>query len=182
MKIEGWAQSLEAPICLSDHVRGLPGAPVTLVVYGDFASPDCAATYLTVKAIQAKMGAQLCYVFRCFPQPDGNPLSEAAAEAAECASSQGKFWQMHDCLFENQGASDEFNLARYATDIGLDRKKFRSEMRTHAHLAGIQAGRRDGARSGVVAVPTFFINSRRHQSAFGLSTLLPAVQAAAGGA
>jgi formate-nitrite transporter family protein len=165
-----------------DHVQGSSKAAVTLVGYGDFACPECAKTYPTIKKIQAKMGSRLRYVFRSFPQSLENPHSEAAAEAAECASSQGKFWQMHDRMFENQGASDEVNLSRYATDVGLDLKQFRSEMRGHAHLARIQAGRREGVRSGVVEAPTFFINSRRHRSAFGLTTLLPAVQAAAGGA
>lgn len=165
-----------------DHVRGSPGAAVTLVGYGDFAFPECAKTYRTVKKIQALMGSRLCYVFRTFPQPQESVHSEAAAEAAECASSQGKFWQMHDLLFENQGALDEFSLSRYAADLGLDQKQFRSEMRRHARLAGIQAGRRDGVQIGVSETPTFFINSRRHRSAFGLTTLLPAIQAAAGSA
>jgi protein-disulfide isomerase len=175
-------RELAARISEKDHVRGSPGAMVTLVGYGDFACPESARTYRTVKMIQAKMGSRLRYVFRSFPQSRENPHSEAAAEAAECASSQGKFWQMHDRMFENQGASDELNLSRYAADVGLDLKQFRSEMRRHAHLAGIHARRREGVRRGVVEAPTFFINSRRHRSAFGLTTLLPAIQAAAGGA
>jgi len=171
-----------ARISEKDHVRGSPGATVTLVGYGDFASREGAKTHRAVKKIQAKMGSRLRYVFRTFPQPRENPHSEAAAEAAECASSQGKFWQMHDRMFENDGASDEINLSRYASDVGLDLGQFRSEMRRHAHLAGIHARRREGVRRGVVEAPTFFINSRRHRSAFGLATLLPAIQAAAGGA
>ena len=171
-----------AQISETDHAQGSPGATVTLVTYGDFACPECAKTYRIVKRIQARMGSRLRYVFRSFPQPPENSRSEAAAEAAECASSQGKFWQMHDRMFENQGASDEHSLSRYAAEIGLDLKQFRSEMRRHAHLAGIHARRREGVRRGVVEAPAFFINSRRHRSAFGLATLLPAVQAAAGGA
>jgi len=176
------ARKLAARISEEDHAQGSPGAAVTLVAYGDFAGPECADTYRVVKAIQVKMGSRLRYVFRTFPQQGENPRSEAAAEAAECASSQGKFWQMHDRMFENQGASDELTLFRYAADVGLDLKQFRSGMRTHEHLAGIRARRREGVRRGVFEAPTFFINSRRHRSAFGLTTLLPAVQAAAGGA
>ena len=175
-------RKLAARVSEKDHVQGSPRATVTLVCYGDFARPECAKTYRTVKKIQAKMGSRLRYVFRTFPQPRENPRSEAAAEAAECASSQGKFWQMHDRMFENQGASDEFNLSRYAAEVGLDLKQFRSEMRRHAHLAAIRAARREGVRSGVVEAPTFFIDTREHRSAFGLTTLLPALQAAAGGA
>jgi len=175
-------RELAAWISEKDHVRGSPGATITLVAYGDLASLECAKTYRTIKKIQAKMGTRLRYVFRSFPQPMENPCSEAAAEAAECASSQGKFWPMHDCMFENQEASGAGNLSTHAEDVGLDMKQFRSEMRRHVHLAGIQAGRQAGVRSGVDEVPAFFINSRRHRSAFGLATLLPAIQAAAGGA
>lgn len=165
-----------------DHVRGSPQATVTLVGYGDFAHPGCAATYRAVKAIQSKMGSRLRYVFRPFPQPVDCPQSDAAAEAAECASSQGKFWEMHDAMFENDGASDEFSLCRHARNAGLDMEKFRCDMRSHAYRAGIRAVRREALRSGVAQAPTFFINRQRHESAFGLATLLPAVQAAGGGA
>jgi protein-disulfide isomerase len=175
-------RKVAAPLSEEDHVRGSPGAAVTLVGYGDFASPECATTYRKVKKIQARMGSQLRYEFRSFPQPEENPRSEAAAEAAACASSQGKFWQMHDLLFENPGVLDEFSLSRYATDLGLDAQRFRSEMRSHAHRPGIEAVRREGVRNGVSETPTFFINSRRHRSSFGLTTLLPAIQAAAGAA
>ena len=163
-----------------DHVRGSPFARVTLVGYGDFASPECAKTYRTVKSIQKKVGARLRYVFRSFPQPEKHGNSEEAAEAAECASSQGKFWEMHDCMFENEGAADEVHLSRYATDLGLDLRRFRREMREHAHRGKIRAGRKAAVARGVDRAPTFFINRSRHRSAFGLATLLAAVQAAAG--
>jgi len=168
-----------ARISWTDHVRGSPLAAVTLIGYGDFACPACAENYLTVKKIQKRMGSRVRYVFRSFPQPGYEP-SEDAAEAAECASSQGKFWEMHDRIFENKGASDELHLSRYATDLGLNVLQFRREMREHAHREKIRAGRRAAVRSGVVLAPTFFINSERHDSSFGQATLLPAVQAAAG--
>jgi protein-disulfide isomerase len=152
-----------------------------LIGYGDFACPNCARAYRAVKKIQAKMGARLCYVFRFFPQPAQHARSEEVAEAAECASSQGRFWEMHDRMFENQGASDQLQLAKHAKAVGLDARQFRRDMRGHVHLAKVRMVREGGVRSGVVQVPTFFINSLRHESAFGLATLLPAVQAAAGG-
>lgn len=173
--------ALMAPVSGKDHVRGSPRAAVTLVGYGDFARPGCAATYRAVKAIQSKMGSRMRYVFRSFPQPLDCPQSDAAAEAAECASAQGKFWEMHDFIFENGGASDEFSLCRSAKEAGLDMKKFRSDMRNHAYRADIRAVRREALRSGVAQTPAFFINRRRHESEFGLATLLPAVQAAGGG-
>jgi protein-disulfide isomerase len=170
-----------SPVFPADHVRGSPFAKVTLVGYGDFACPECAKTYRTVKTIQKKVGARLRYVFRSFPQPEKYENSEEAAEAAQCASSQGKFWEMHDRLFENQGASDEVHLSRYATDLGLDLRQFRREMREHAHRGKIRAGRKAGVRRGIVRAPTIFIDDSEHESAFGLATLLAAVQAAAGG-
>ena len=170
-----------ADISPTDHVRGSSLAAVTLIGYGDFACPACALTYLTVKKIQKKMGFLLRYVFRSFPQPGEYGLSEDCAEAAECASSQGKFWEMHDRIFENKGACDELHLSRYATDLGLNVLQFRREMREHVHLEKIRAGRREAVRSGISSAPTLFINTERHHSSFGLSTLLSAVQAAAGG-
>ena len=169
-----------ARVSRTDHVRGSPLAAVTLIGYGDFSSPACADTYLAVKKIQKRLGSRIRYVFRSFPQPLEHERSEDAAEAAECASSQGKFWEMHDRLFENKGASDELHLSRYATDLGLNLTRFRHEMREHVHRKKIRAGRRAAVQSGVTSAPTFFINAERHRSSFGLSTLLPAVQAAAG--
>jgi len=180
MKKRGHSLKRPAGLSGADHVRGSPLAAVTLIGYGDFGSPACADTYLAVKKIQKKMGSRVRYVFRSFPQPWQYVWSENAAEAAECASSQGKFWEMHDRLFENKGASDELHLSRYATDLGLNVVRFRSEMREHVHLKKIRADREEAVRRGVTSAPTFFINSERHRSSFGLATLLPAVQAAAG--
>ena len=174
------ARKREVPVSPADHVRGSPLAKVTLIGYGDFSNPDCTRTYRTVKKIQKKMGSRMRYIFRCFPEPREFANSEAAAEAVECASAQGKFWEMHDRMFENQCASDEFNLAKCAKELGLDLRRFRREMKGHVHLAKVRAGRRAGVRRGVVCAPTFFINASRHESSFGLTTLLPAVQAAAG--
>lgn len=157
-------------------------AKVTLIGYGDFLNPDCTRTYWTIKKIQKKMGSRLRYIFRCFPDPLESADSEEAAEAVEYASSQGKFWEMHDRMFENESPSDERHLARCAKEVGLDVRQFRRGMRAHVHLAKIRATRKAGLRRGVIQAPTFFINSLRHESSFGLTTLLPAIQAAAGGA
>jgi len=181
MTKKGRPWRLETPVSPTDHVRGSPLAKVTLIGYGDFSNPDCTRTYRTVKKIQKKMGSRLRYVFRSFPEPLDFANSERAAEAAECASSQGKFWEMHDCMFENQYEWNESHLLRCAKELGLDVRQFRREMRGHVHLAEVRAGRKAGVRRGVVHAPTFFINSSRHESSFGLTTLLPAVQAAADG-
>jgi len=155
-------------------------AKVTLVGYGDFTCPDCARSYCAVKEIQAKMGSRLRYVFRSFPREARDKTSETAAEAAESAGAQGKFWEIHDRLFENQNALDPPRLAADARAAGLDEDEFRGDMRGHVHLTKVRRTRAGGVRSGVVEVPAFFINALSFESAFGLATLLPAVQAAAG--
>ena len=177
----GLARRLATPVSSKDHVQGSPFARVTLVGYGDFTCPDCAKSYRTVKKIQAKMGSRLRYVFRSFSPAPVSEKSEGAAEAAETARAQGKFWEIHDRMFENQGEWDQLQLAKHAKAAGLNTRQFRRDMRDHVHRAKIRGMRKQGVRNGVVRVPTFFINSLPHESAFGLATLLPAVQAAAGG-
>jgi len=151
------------------------------VAYGDFASPGCAQTYRTVKRIQKKMGRDLLYVYRSFPQPERFPFSEEAAEAAECASSQGRFWEMHDSLFEGGTPTTRVELSRRADEAGLDLLRFRRQMSAREHSRRVHATRDGGVRSGVEAAPAFFIHSIRHESSFGLATLLAAVQAASEG-
>jgi protein-disulfide isomerase len=181
VKTQRQTQRLVRKVSTKDHSRGSPLAKTTLVAYGDFASPACAQTYRTVKKIQKEMGTRLRYVYRSFPQPEQFGHSEEAAEAAECASSQGKFWEMHDAIFESKAPMDGIRLSRRAAEAGLDLLRFRSEMRAHAHSEKIRGSRESGVRSGVAAAPAFFINSIRHESSFGLATLLAAVQAASGG-
>ncbi len=180
MKTKRQTQGLARKVSARDHSRGSPLAKTTLVAYGDFASPACAQTYRTVKKIQKEMGTRLRYVYRSFPQPEQFGHSEEAAEAAECASSQGKFWEMHDSLFESKSPTDEIRLSRRAAEAGLDLLRFRREMRAHVNTEKIRGTRAGGVSSGVAAAPAFFINSIRHESSFGLATLLAAVQAAAG--
>ena len=127
------------------------------------------------------MGSRLRYVFRSFARDPFDASSEGAAEAAESAGAQGKFWEIHDRMFENQGSSSQRELTKHAAAAGLDPRQFRKDMQGHVHLARVLTVRRGGIRSGLVEVPTFFVNSLQHESAFGLATLLPAVQAAAGG-
>jgi len=181
VKTKRQGQRLARKVSAEDHVRGSPLAKTTLVAYGDFASPACAKTYGTVKKIQKEMGARLRYVYRSFPQPERFGHSEDAAEAAECASSQGRFWEMHDSLFEGETPTDQVRLQRHAAQAGLDVIRFRREMLAHAHSDKIRGVRQGGVRSGVAAAPAFFINNIRHESSFGLATLLAAVQAVSGG-
>jgi protein-disulfide isomerase len=169
--------TLAAPVRPSDHIRGGARTQVTLVGYGDFANPKCAETYKAVEKVRRKMGRSLRYVFRSFPVPEDGG-SQQAAEAAECAGAQGKFWEMHDRLFENPGPLGEFRLARHAASLGLDVRRFQREMAGHVHAGRIRVNVAGGVRSGVQDTPALFINSVRYRSSFGLATLLASVQAA----
>jgi formate-nitrite transporter family protein len=177
MKTRNRTSRLAPEVSPTDHVRGSPLAQVTLIGYGDFASPDCARTYRTVKKIQAKMGARLRYVFRPFPQPGQYEHSQEAAEAAECASSQGKFWEMHDRLFERQFALDGEYLIEYAGDLGLDVVRFRKELASGLYEPRVREDFRSGVTSGVNGTPTFFINERRHDGPWEFEDLVTALEA-----
>jgi protein-disulfide isomerase len=180
VKTKRQTQRLARKVSARDHSRGSPLARTTLVAYCDFASPACAQTYRTVKKIQKEMGTLLRYVYRSFPQPEQFRHSEEAAEAAECASAQGKFWEMHDSIFESKPPTDEIQLSRRAAESDLDLLRFRREMRAGVHSDKIRGIRDGGVRSGVTEAPAFFINSIRHESSFGLATLLAALQAVSG--
>jgi protein-disulfide isomerase len=111
---------LTLPIGGRDHVQGPIDAPIVLLEYGDYECPYCGDAYPVVKAVQERLGDRLCFAFRNFPLVNSHPHAEHAAEAAEGAGVQGKFWEMHDTLYENQTALDDEDLAQYAADLGLD--------------------------------------------------------------
>ena len=169
---------LKPPVGASDHAQGSAKAPVTLVEYGDYECPYCGQAYPIVKALQKRLGDQVRLVFRNFPLGEMHPHAEHAAEAAEAAGAQGKFWEMHDLLYENQDALDDGDLAQYATALGLDVPRFIREMSEHSHAARVREDFRSGVRSGVNGTPTFFINGVRHDGPFDLRSLLAAIEEA----
>src|SRR6476646_7201477 len=111
---------LTLPVSERDHIQGPADAPVTLVEYGDYECPHCGRAYPVVKAIQRHFGRRLRFVFRNFPLAEAHPHAAHAAEAAEAAAAQGRFWEMHDSLFEHQQALDDRHLVEYAGALGLD--------------------------------------------------------------
>ena len=163
-----------------DHIQGNPNAPVTLLEYGDYGCPFCGAAYYVVKQAQQRMGDQLCFVFRNFPLTQIHPHAEHAAEAAEAAGGQGRFWEMHDTLYEHQNALDDLHLVQYAADVGLDIVRFEVDMAAHTYAPRVREDFMSGVRSGVNGTPTFFINGLRHDGSYDLDTLLIALEAAAG--
>src|SRR5262249_41635370 len=149
------------PMADRDHIQGPIGAPIKLVEYGDYECPYCGEAYPVVKAIQERLGDQLCFAFRNFPLANMHPHAEHAAEAAEAADEQGRFWQMHDLLYAHQDALEDEDLAQYASDLGLDVQRMISEVEAEAHASRIREDFRGGARNGVNGTPTFFINNAR---------------------
>ena len=154
---------LTLPVAKRDHIQGPINAPIMLVEYGDYECPYCGQAYPIIKEIQERLGDRLCFAFRNFPLINSHPHAQHAAEAAEAAGAQGKFWEMHDLLFENQEALDDENIGEYASSLGLDVRRLVDEVLTGVHTARVREDFRSGARGGVNGTPTLFINGMRHE-------------------
>jgi protein-disulfide isomerase len=165
------------PMFGRDHVQGASNAPLALVEYGDFECPYCGAAYPVVKAIQKELGGQLCFAFRNFPLTTLHEHAQHAAEAAEAANAQGRFWPMHDVLFENQDALDDQHLSVYAATMGLDQNLLIGEILAGTHTARVREDFRTGVRVGVNGTPTFFVNGVRYPGPARKSELLRALTA-----
>jgi protein-disulfide isomerase len=170
---------LVTPVSERDHVQGPSTAPVTLVEFGDYECPYCGMAYPIVKEVQAHFGDRLRFVFRNFPISTSHPHAERAAEVAEAAAAQGKFWEMHDLLYERQKELDDLHLQRYAEQIGLDTERFDREMTERLHAERVREDFMDGVRSGVNGTPTFFINGSRHDGSWDTASLIQALERAA---
>lgn len=162
-----------------DHSQGPAEAPVTLVEFGDFECPHCGLAYPVVKAVQRRLGDQMRLVFRHFPQNAVHPRAEPAAEVAELAGQQRKFWEMHDLLFEHQDALQPEDLVRYAAQLGLDARWTQAALLNHTFSTSVREDFLSGARSGVTGTPAFFINGVLHEGAWDEETLTEAVRSAA---
>jgi Na+/H+ antiporter NhaA len=162
----------------TDHIRGPQDAPVTLVEYGDFECPFCGRAEPILRDLVAEFGDELRFVFRDLPLTDVHPRAQLAAEASEAAAAQGKYWEMHDLLFEHQDALAPRDLVRYAEELGLDVDRFRDELRRRVYAPGIAEDVESADESDVAGTPTFFINGRRHQGAYDEESLAAAVRRA----
>jgi Na+/H+ antiporter NhaA len=159
-----------------DHVRGPADAAVTLVEYGDLECPYCNQAEPVIRDLLADFG-DLRYVWRHLPLDDVHPHARLAAEATEAAGVQGKFWEMHDLLFEHQDALRKTDLVRYAAELGLDVDRFVDDLRRRVHASRVESDVDGADLSGVSGTPTFFVNGRRHHGAFDLASLTAAVRA-----
>jgi protein-disulfide isomerase len=175
-----WGAALTMPVSEDrDHIQGPTEAAVTLVEYGDYECPYCGAAYPIIKEVQSRMGERLRFVFRNFPIATSHPHAEQAAETAEAAATQGKFWQMHDLLYENQKRLRDPDLRDYAERLALDVERFDKELAEHVHAARVREDFMSGVRSGVNGTPTFYINGARHDDSYDVETMLAALERAA---
>ena len=170
--------SLALPVGKRDHVQGSASAIVTLVEYGDYQCPFCGEAYPVIKKLQEYWGKQLRFVFRNFPLTRIHAYAQGAAEAAEAADGQGKFWEMHDYLFEHQDALEIEDLVRAAGTLGLDTAKFRRELSGHVHSGRVREDVQSGIDSSVGGTPTIFINGVRNDDDDDFETLKAKIEKA----
>lgn len=159
-----------------DHAKGPAAALLTLVEYGDYQCPYCGAAYPVVKRLQKTLGKKLRFVFRNFPVTQAHPYARIAAEVAEAAALQGKFWEMHDLLFEKQNDFEPDIVAVWAKKIGLDVEKFGNDIKQGDIAKRIKEDRQSGIRSGVNGTPTFYINGTRYDGPADYGSLLAALK------
>lgn len=159
-----------------DHVRGPTDAPVTLVEYGDFECPHCGQAEPVVRELVRTFGADLRFVFRHLPLVDVHEHAQLAAEAAEAAAVQGKFWEMHDLLFGRQDALTVGDFHTYARALELDGDRFSEDLEARRHALRVARDTESAEASGVAGTPTFFVNGRRHYGAYDLDSLTAALR------
>jgi protein-disulfide isomerase len=169
---------LTPPVSERDHSRGSPTAPVTLVEYGDFECPYCGAAFYVIKKLEKTLGDKLRVVFRHFPLSTAHEHAEMAAEAAEAAGAQNKFWEMHDQLFQHQRALEREDLVRYAEQIDLDTARFVRDLTEQRFAERVREDFVSGVRSGVNGTPTFYINGLRYNGLYDEQSLLAAIREA----
>jgi protein-disulfide isomerase len=166
---------LVPPVDHVDHAIGPTSAKATLVEFGDFECPSCFQAQSAIKILLQKYDHRIRFIFRHFPLREVHPHAELAAEAAEAAGAQGKFWQMHDLLFENQLHLKLNNLRNYARLLELDMDRFEYEIDDHVYLQRVQEHIDSGLRSGVRATPGFFVNEVAQDVSFGYDGLQSAL-------
>jgi protein-disulfide isomerase len=167
---------LTVAVDATDHVLGPEHAPVTLVEYGDFECPNCKQAAPAVKLLLAKFDQEIRFVYRHFPLEEVHPHAMHAAQAAECAGGQGKFWQMYDLLFDNQAHLKLKQLRAYAERLELDMPRFTAEMDDEIYRQRVREHQRSGNESGVRSTPAFYVNGAIHDVSFGLHSLVDRIQ------
>jgi NhaA family Na+:H+ antiporter len=175
--MEPQVATLSPPVdAARDHVRGRADAPVTLVEYGDFQCPYCGEAYPVVRELLERFGRRLRFVFRHMPLADLHPRAPFAAEASEAAGAQGRFWEMHDRLFEHQHQLDDEELRAHAQAVGVDDvERFDAALRDGVYARRVAEDLESGARSGVPSTPRFFVNGLIHLGAASYAELVEVI-------
>lgn len=168
---------LKVPVTATDHIQGDEHADITLVEYGDYECPHCGHAYPIVKRVQKHFGKPLRFVFRNFPLGEMHPYAEDAAETAEFAAAQGKFWEMHDAIYENQDRLDDALLLELAGSLKLSAPALKKSLQTGEYTPKVKNDFSGGVRSGVNGTPTFFINGQRHDGPFEYADLVAGINA-----
>ena len=171
--------SLTPPVGDRDHTLGPPDAAVTLVEYGDYECPYCGRAFPIVQQLREEMVERLRIVYRHFPQNTVHAHASVAAQAAEAAGAQGKFWQMHDLLFRHQDDLADADFVQYALRIGLEVYRFEADLSSEFYSRRVRDDYASGLRSGVHGTPTFFINGNRYEGALEYEVLRGALERAA---
>jgi NhaA family Na+:H+ antiporter len=168
--------TLKLPVGDRDHIRGAADAAVTLVEYGDYECSYCRQVAPVIKELRERFGDRLRYIFRHFPIKTAHPHAQMAAEAAEAAAAQGKFWEMHDLLFSYEGTLDRRQLVQFARELELDVARFERELDEHAYAERVRQDFRSGVRSGANGTPAFFLNDVRYDGPWDLDSLIAEVR------
>jgi Na+/H+ antiporter NhaA len=161
-----------------DHLRGRHDAPVILLEYGDYECPYCGQAEVVIRELLDSFGDDLCYVWRHLPLSDVHPRAQIAAEVAEAAGAQARFWEMHDTLLSHQDELLPMQMRRYAEELGLDVERLWDDVHRRSYAPRVARDVASADESGVSGTPTFFINGRRHQGAYDIATLTAEVHAA----
>lgn len=172
---------LAVPVNSTDHILGPHSAAVMLVEYGDFECPDCKRIYQATRMLVEHFGNRIGFVFRHFPLTEIHPHAELAAEVAEVAAAQGRFWEMHAKLFKHQGHFTDKHFRDYARELELDMTRYDAELGDHIYLQRVQEHIQGAKQSGVRGTPSFFLNSAIQDASAGIEPLMQRVRAALDG-
>ena len=167
---------LSPPLEDIDHVRGTRGAPLELVMFGDFQCPFCLGAQSVLRRVRERLGDQLLFGFRHLPIPERHPLAPLAAEASEAAAAQGRFWDYHDALFAAQPRLSPETILAVGGDLGLDVERMEAEIDSGAHRDRVSRDHASAEASGATGTPTFFVNGKRFFGAYDAGSLVEALE------
>ncbi len=171
---------LTPPLSAEDHVRGPADAPFDLLMYGDYECPFCQAAQGILARVEQRMAGELRFAFRNFPLPELHPQAQRAAQWAEAAGRQGRFWEAHDVLYRQQGRLGDRDVLKALRRLDLDRARLEADVDAEPVLARIAADLASGQASQVPGTPAFFSGGQLLEGAFDAASLMAAIRAAGG--